>query len=486
MRKLLVISVLVFMMLGLFSPSSTVIAPRQEVRSPTADSLGIIHPHTAEFVDWVVDDFKIWYKDETGNDITVTTIPKSSSGVLEEVEAWNATAPGADIMWGGGQYNFEEARGAFSYQPYNLLVPYEVAEHDNIVSEIGDWKNVDDTNTTLGPYWYAAAISGFGIMYNTEVLTAEGLDIPTTWMDLTDGQYYGQIVMCDPGLSGSTTATVLMLLQEFCDQTDATEITGDADTTEAWQFWAKIAGNVGEFVTSSSKVPSDVNAGTYGIGITIDYYAWDYMQDNTNIGFNWGGASTFSPDPVAILKGAANMEQAEYFMEYLLGTRGQSRVGKYRTPANCKATVTAPVMLAYNNDGTVKTGYPVIEPFSSAWYNTVFSRARKLFTTWFVENHAKAKKAWGAIVDLEAGDTKDDAIEAYTKLPSDLNGTLAGTYALLYKDADAINEWKEEGAANFDEAYDIAKEEEGLIPGFESLFVLVGLIPLVAWRRKQK
>ncbi|MFX1513166.1 MAG: ABC transporter substrate-binding protein [Promethearchaeota archaeon] len=486
MKKLLILAVLGIIVLSLHSPSSTVTAPRQEVRSPAADELGIIHPHTAEFADYVIDDFKDWYQTETGNEITVTTIMKSSSDTLAQVEVWNGTAPDADIMWGGGQYNFEEARGAFDYQPHNLLVHYKVAAHDDIVFEIGDWKNVDDSNTTLGPTWYAAAISGFGIMYNTEVLTAEGLDTPTTWMDLTDGQYQGHIVMCDPGESGSTTATVLMLLQEFCDQTDGTEITGAADTTEAWQFWAKIAGNLGEFVTSSSKVPQEVNLGTYAIGITIDYYAWDYMQDNTNIGFNWGGASTFSPDPVGILKGAANMEQAEYFMEYLLSTRGQNRVGKYRTPANCKSVGTAPVATAYNTDGTVKTGYPVIEPFSSYWYNRIFSRARKLFSTWFVENHDKASKAWKEIVDSDDEEKQADAIEIYTKLPSDFNGTLAGTYALQYKDADTINNWKSEGAKNFDDAYDEVKEEEGLIPGFESLFALVGLIPFVAWRRKKK
>ena len=446
--------------------------------APTADSLVILHPHSSDFASSVIDAFKTWYLADTGTAIIVQTSEKYSGDCWTDVETWYGTAPEADVWWGGGQYYFEQARAA------DLLVRYEVADDENISASLGGWHIKNDSNTTLEPAWYAAALSGFGIIYNTEYLTAEGLDTPTAWSDLTDFQYYGHISMCDPDLSGSTVAIVKQVLAEMSDQNNAAELTMEADITDAWEYWVKVSGNVGTFTTGSSAVPTAVAEGNAGVGLCIDYYALDRMLADENIGFTYGGATTVSPDPAGIIKGATNIDPAKKFMDFLTSTAGQSLVGDYRTPANFKATSASHVPLAFDTTGNPTTSFPVITPFSPSIDGGIHSRAEILFTNWIVQNHDKLKAAWEEINGLPDGTTKDNALAALTKLPSDFNGTMGGLRALDYKNSTVTDNWKTEGAANFDEALELAGATS--TPGFEALVLLLSLVIFIPLFRKKK
>jgi ABC-type Fe3+ transport system substrate-binding protein len=408
------------------------------------DTLVILHPHSSDFASHVIDGFKTWYKEETGNDITVDTIEKYSGDCWTDVETWNGTSPEADIWWGGGEFYFEQARSA------ELLVRYKVAEDANVKASLGGWHLKDDSDTTKDPMWYAAAISGFGIIYNTEYLSTEGLAVPTSWDDLSNYSYYGHISMCDPDLSGSTLASVKQILQLKSDAT--TEVTYGTNSTEGWQYWLNVSGNVGTFTTSSSAVPSAVAEGNAGVGICIDYYALDRMLTDDDIGFTYGGGTTVSPDPAGIIKGAANLEAAQKFMDYLIGTAGQTLVGDYRTPANFKATTASHVPKAWDSSGTPTTSFPAIDPFSVSLDGAIHSRVEAVFTNYIVQNHAKAKAAWDAIGTETDPTKKAEALALYAMLPSDCNGTIAGFRGLNYKDTTTIDNWKSEGAANFDAA----------------------------------
>ncbi len=473
MKKALSRIILCILFLGLILPMSDSLA------APTAnDSLVILHPHSSDFASHVIDAFKTWYTADTGNTITVETSSKYSGDCYADVVAWNGTAPEADVWWGGGEYYFAQA------QALDLLQRYEVEEDANIADYLGGWHLKDDSDTTLEPAWYAAALSGFGIIYNTEYLTAEGLDTPDTWSDLTDFQYFGHISMCDPDLSGSTVAIVKQVLAEMSDQNSATELTMEADITDAWEYWVQVSGNVGTFTTGSSAVPTAVTEGNAGIGLCIDYYALDKMEANANIGFTYGGATTVSPDPAGIIKGATNIDPAKKFMDFLTGTAGQSLVGDYRTPANFKATSASHVPLAFDTTGTPTTGFPVITPFNPSIDGAIHSRAEILFTNWIVQNHDKLKVAWEEINGLPDGTKKDDALAALIKLPSDFDGTMGGLQGLDYKNSTVTDNWKDEGVTNFDEALEIAGATS--TPGFEVLVLLISFVVLIPLFRKKK
>ncbi|MHA1450230.1 MAG: ABC transporter substrate-binding protein [Candidatus Hodarchaeales archaeon] len=472
MKKSLVISLLGMMILSLGLPVLTVqAAPAQE--------LVILHPHSSDFFDWVVEGFEAWYTAEGHGTITVTASSKYSDACYDDVALWNGSAPEADVWWGGGEYYFEKARKG------DLLEPYTVAEDANISASLGGWHLKDDSGAYSDPAWYAAAISGFGIIYNTEYLTAKGLAVPTTWDDLTNYSYYGHIVMCDPSESGSTTATVKQVLQAKCDQASETEINSSADATEGWQYWAKVVGNIGLFTTSSSQVPSEVNDGNYGIGICIDYYAYDKMASNTAIGFNYGGATTVSPDPAAIIKNPNNLADAKLFMDYLTSTEGQTRVGKYRTPANKKATATAPIPAAWDESGALTTDFPAIDPFNVALDGMIYSRARSLFTNWLVNNHDAATAAWKNIHETANATDSATALALYIKLPSNFNGTFDSLLGLDYHDTAVTDLWQNEGAANFAAAKAAAPVKAASGLEFLPFIVCIAGIAVISKRKRR-
>jgi ABC-type Fe3+ transport system substrate-binding protein len=476
MKKVLSRALLALLVLGFLLPMS------QSSAAPTADELVVLHPHSSEFAAHVIDAFEIWYESDTGTAITVTTTEAYSGDCWGLVETWNGTSPEADVWWGGGEYYFEQARSA------DLLEPYNVSEDANVTDVLGGWHLKDDSGDYAEHAWYAAAMSGFGIIYNTEYLDAEGLDIPLTWADLADPQYFGHISMTDPDLSGSTVAIVKQVLMSMAVDPSGTDVTMLADTTAAWQLWVKIAANIDTFTSSSSTTPKEVVEGNAGIGLCIDYYARDYMKNTTYsyVGFNYGGATTVSPDPAGIIKGATNLPQAKAFMDYLIGTAGQTLVGDYRTPANFKASSASHIPLAFTSTGAVNTAsFPVIDPYSPSIDGAVHSRAEALFHYWIVEAHTELKEAWENINALSDGEDKDNATTTLVKLPADFNGTFAGLRALNYKDSATTSAWTAHGKAQFNEASEFAKEAKPS-PGFEILVVLMSIVFIIPLLRKKE
>ncbi|MFW9780162.1 MAG: ABC transporter substrate-binding protein [Candidatus Heimdallarchaeota archaeon] len=489
-----------FMLLGLLLPMSTSSAAPAAPAAPAVDSLTIIHPHSADFAGHVISAFREWYNDSFGVEITVDTIEKDSGASSQQVSAWGGT-PLADVWWGGGEFEFEQRR-----RDGGLLEPYNVTEDANITAFLSGWHLKDDSGDTADPQWYAAAISGFGIMYNTEYLAAEGLEIPTSWEDLADHSYKGHITMANPQTSGSTTATVKMLLQEFNTQADSAAINYNGNASEGWSLWAKIAGNMGEFTVGSSKPPRSVFEGTYGIGLTIDYFAWDYIALSDVLGFNYGGASTFSPDPIAVLAGAPNMVQAKRFVDYVTSTEGQVKVGKYRIPANKEAVPESlRIPRAWDSSGNINPAFPLIDPFNTSVDGLIHSRARELFAYWFVlgQNAVKAADAYDAIGKATDATARDNALALYTKLPSTYDGTLGNLRAQDYSNTTIQALWASEGAAHFDAAKTEAPKDYGNpiqttttttttgttggpTPGFEAILLVLGFGALVISRRKRK
>jgi ABC-type Fe3+ transport system substrate-binding protein len=270
------------MALSALIPASSVQAGTESTNAPF--SLTIMHPHTSDFYDWVVSDFEAWFPVAYPSDtITVTEDAQAgSSAGPTTIIGWNGTGVAADVLWGGGRFELNRLR---DNPGLNLLQRYRVADHNNFSDFLGGWDMWDSTATgcdtsscTSDPSWYAAAISGFGFMYNYEVLAAKGLPIPVTWDDLTKYDYFGEIIMANPASSGSTTANILQMLQYKTTDHSETTIDSLSDSTEAWEFWAKVAGNVGEYTSSSSTPPNSVADGSYAVGLVIDYFAYSRRE----------------------------------------------------------------------------------------------------------------------------------------------------------------------------------------------------------------
>jgi len=424
------------------------------------DTLVVVYPHSEDFAQWVFGDFEAWYEAETGRSITVTSILEDSASSFEKVSTWNGTNPEADIWWGGGVFYFDQGTAG------DLLEGYTVVDDDALLDEFGGWAmkgaEKDGQHT-----WYAAALSGFGFMWNTEYLAANGLDTPESWSDLTDHQYQGHIYMADSKASGSTVAAIKQQLQALPYE-------------EAWALWAQIAANVALFGQSSGGIRDEVAAGTYGIGIVIDYYYYAKADAGDPVGFSFGGATTVSPDPAGIIKNAENMEQAQRFMDYIVSQRGQTRVGKYRPPIRADATPTAPVLDAFDPES-----FPAIPGFDPVLDSAIHSRVRDVFHHWLVVNHDEAMVAWTEMGKSpgkhEAG--KND----FLKVPETVN-TMDKLKAVDYRDPAITAGWETHGANQFAAARSAA--QSATVSEFDTSYILIGLfiIPSIIsiTRRKRK
>jgi ABC-type Fe3+ transport system substrate-binding protein len=415
--------------------------------------LVIIHPHSAALADRVINDFEAWVQETQGYSITVSQLaPGGSGAVLEQVWAWEGN-PEADIYWGGGSYNFEEAANLHSWAPTptesSLLYPYKTANDDEIVETFNGWAmkeyNVDEDPDN--PVFYAAALSGFGFMWNTEYLTANDLATPETYEDLLDAQYQGHIVMCNPKTSGSTTSSVLGVTQF---------LTQEESWASALSYWAELTGNVGLYVTSSEDVPSKVIAGEYGIGIAIDYYAYDPLREGESVGFlHW--PTTVSPDPAAILTGATNMDEAKLFMDYITSNRGQTTISYYRLPTRGDVTPTSPVPNPFDS-----AQFPTLVPdYDVDLHNDLYSKIRQVYNDWLVTNHDLAKDAYSLIQQAESegktGTNYQNAVAAYTAVPDNVD-TSEKLDAVEYKESSIQQGWENWGATQFQEAKDLAEQ----------------------------
>jgi ABC-type Fe3+ transport system substrate-binding protein len=416
--------------------------------------LVVIHPHSAAFADYVVDDFIDWVEETQGYTVIVSQQTPGGSGiVLEQVFAWEGV-PEADIYWGGGNFNFEEAANLHSWSPTptneSLLLPYTTANDADIDDEFNGWamKEFNEDEDSENPVFYAAALSGFGFMWNNEYLAANNLSTPETYSDLLAPQYHDHIVMCNPKTSGSTTASVLGMTQF---------LTAEVGWTQAFSYWANLTGNVGLFVTESEDVPAKVVAGEYGVGICLDYYAFDPLREGSPVGFAYW-PTTVSPDPAAILKGATNLEEAQLFMDYITSERGQTAVSYYRLPTREDVITIDPVVNPFN-----LTQFSTLIPdYDVDLHNDLFSRIRQVTNDWLVVNHATAMEAYELIKQCEEENTVginyQNAVAAFNAVPENVD-TLDELKTVDYRDSAVQEGWENWGAAQFLEAKDEATIE---------------------------
>jgi ABC-type Fe3+ transport system substrate-binding protein len=207
---------------------------------------------------------------------------------------------GADIFFGGGPESFMELeeQGLLQKLPSDYGVPVAL----NGVPLRG--KNND---------WVGAVLSGFGILYNKQIATRDGLPVPVTWADLGNPKLRDRIELADPRKSGSAHVAYEIILQ-----------TNGWDA--GWKVLSALSGNARAFVDSSSQLVNDVSSGEAVFAPAIDFYARAKVAaaGTDKIGYiEPKGQSVVTPDPIGVLRGAKNKKLAEAFVAFVLSPAGQ-------------------------------------------------------------------------------------------------------------------------------------------------------------------
>lgn len=239
-------------------------------------------------------------KEETG--IEAEFLAMSSEEIWSRISAEYPDV-GAEAQW-GMLHSL-----AYLADEEDMLEPYLSPE----------WEDVPEQFKDPDGKWYGWSFWFNILAVNVDLLDELGLDKPTSWADLIDPQYKGEIVMPDPGNSGTGFLIVSTLIQ----------IMGE---DEAWAYFEELDKNVSQYTQSGSQPAQMAGLGEYAISITWDQAAFDRIEGGfpleaivpeEGVGFDL--------DVAWIYKDTKNMEQAKKVIDFIGSEKGMQAAATQRS-----------------------------------------------------------------------------------------------------------------------------------------------------------
>ena len=250
------------------------------------------------------------FEKETG--IKVEAIRMSSGEILGRLNAEKA-APKASVWFGGPADGFIQAKEMGLLQAYNpdtaKLIPDKYKDKDG--------------------YWYGIYIGYLGFASNKALLAEKGINAPKSWQDLLDPKLKGQVVMADPGSSGTAYTMLASIIQEMGE-------------TKGLEYMKQLNGQIKTYTKSGTAPGRMAGQGECTVGITFLHDAIKYRQEGMKdiiltapvegTGYEIGA--------VAMVKGAPDSEAAKKFITWVLTKKAQEigqKAGSYQFLTNPEA-----------------------------------------------------------------------------------------------------------------------------------------------------
>lgn len=271
--------------------------------------LVVISPHNNEIKNEYETAFSLHHAREYGERVRIEwrSVGGHSSAILSHLRNVyeNSDRSGIDVVWGGGDVNFRRMAAEGILQPMQLAADVT----DNIPAVLGGLRMCDEARM-----WCGSAVSAFGIFYNKRLLQRIKLPEPARWEDLGAPHFFNLVGLADPSQSGSAAASYQLILQS-----------GDT-----WQAgWAKllgILGNTKRFYAGTGDAAEAVISGEVAVTTLIDFYGNNRVAKypDTLVYLSPKGQTSFSPDPIAILKNPPNPDLAQRLVDFVLSKDGQA------------------------------------------------------------------------------------------------------------------------------------------------------------------
>ena len=256
-------------------------APAEKAPEDYTGNLVVYSPHDADPLNAGVAMFQAAYPN-----INVEVIAAGTGELTQRIAA-EAENPQGDVLWGGGA----DTLAGFP----DLFQPF-VSEHDAVIGDA--YKDAADL-------WIGESPLPMVFIYNKTLIAEE--DVPTTWEGLCDEALKGKIAYASPAKSGSAYTQLCTML--FSQPT----------LEEGWALVEKFIANLdGKIQDSSGNCHKLIAAGEYALGVTIEKSAVLY-NDNPDIGYVYPEKNSAVPDGVSLIKNCPNQENAELFINFVLG-----------------------------------------------------------------------------------------------------------------------------------------------------------------------
>ena len=280
------------------------------------ENLIVVSPHNDSIRKKFEHEFVKYYAIEQGKHVLIWWHQRGgSNAILDFLMSQQQTGQplGLDVVFGGGEYLFEQLADR------DMLVPLEL--DSTVLDQIpGEFAGVQLRNPQLR--WCGNVLSGFGFLYNTDIIKSLGLNSLNTWEDLSRPELFRQLIIADPQDSGSTVAAFEMILQS------------ETDWQTGWRKLFGILSNAKEFVASSDDAANAPLFDQAAAAICIDFYgiSRQAIEPQKLQYVSPQGATAFTPDPIGILKNAPNTPIAQEFVNFVLSPQGQALWGTKTSP----------------------------------------------------------------------------------------------------------------------------------------------------------
>ncbi len=192
-------------------------------------------------------------------------------------------------------------------------------------------------------YWRSFYMNPMAFAVNTEALARSGAPMPTSWTDLLDPAYEGQIQIPTPQASGTAYNVIASLVTMWGED-------------EAFAYMAELNSNVQTYTSSGTGPSKAVAVGQCAIGIQFTPAFFQFISEGypLEVVFPKEGVG-FEAPAVSIIEGAKNLEAAKILLDWLVSKEGQDVLSEQQTyfyPVNPEAQL-APGMPEFSTLKTV-------------------------------------------------------------------------------------------------------------------------------------
>ena len=256
---------------------------------PETQKLTVYTAHKAEVYRPIIQEF------EEATGIWVEVRAGGTTELLTEIQQHqNASTHDVDIMFGGGIEMLEAYKDCF--QPYQS--PMET--------------KLDPSCISPDHYWTPFTELPIVFIYNSKIVQPDAA--PHSWHEFLDGSWKGMISFADPSMSG-TSYTILETMREATQLPEEEILTRFCDDLD------------GHLAKGSGDVLSEVANGDKLVGITLEESAFKEIARGSDVGICYPSEGTSAvPDGAAIVQQAPHQENAERFIDFILGDAVQNYI----------------------------------------------------------------------------------------------------------------------------------------------------------------
>jgi len=234
--------------------------------------------------------------------IKVSFVHISTGPAIARIKA-EINNPQADVWMGAPSENHIVAKED------GLTIPYKG----------GDFASLRPGFKDPDGYWRSFYMNPMAFAVNLEVMKRLGAPKPTSWEDLLNPAYKGQIQMPTPQSAGTAYNIVASLVV----------IAGEE---KAYQYMKALGPNIQTYPSSGTAPSKGVSVGQCMIGIQFTPAFFEFIDNGYPLEVVYPKEGVWFEAPaVSILKGAKNVESAQALVDWLVSSKGQNALTDAKT-----------------------------------------------------------------------------------------------------------------------------------------------------------